>query len=105
MPSLRITRRSVFALGGGVAAAGLAEALSSGGSKRDPALASTASSTALRQRGRLPVIEMQKTLEAEGLVSGGVLSVSITRDDLGTVAGSRGMIFTGSFGLAGTLTF
>jgi hypothetical protein len=55
--------------------------------------------------GRLPVAEIERIVQAEGTVSGGVLSIDISRDDIGDVAGPLGVTFTPAFEIDGTLTF
>ncbi len=58
-----------------------------------------------RQSGTIPVKEIQAIVGAEGSVSKGVLSIDVSRDDLGTVHGPRGVEFDGSFELDGMLNF
>jgi Domain of Unknown Function (DUF1259) len=99
MTSSRITRRHALALGGGVAAAGLAGGVPFSGS------ALAASSHVLKQHGKLPAAEIQKIIQAQGTISDGVLSIGIDRDDLGEVKGPLGVTFSGSFELDGALTF
>ena len=104
MPIVRITRRGALALGGGAAAAGVAGALGLG-SARTPQSRLTASSKVLSQHGSLPAVEIERIVEADGLMSDGVLTINVKRDDIGTVEGPLGIVFTGSFGLVGTLCF
>lgn len=95
-----LDRRAAFAAFGGAAAAG--HLLTSAA----PASAhSSCAPTGRKQSGKLPAARIQKIIQAEGTVTKGVLSIDISRDDLGTVHGPRGVEFTGSFELDGTLTF
>ncbi|MFZ1992792.1 MAG: DUF1259 domain-containing protein [Solirubrobacteraceae bacterium] len=93
-----ITRRGAL-LGGGAAVGGLVAAgpLAAGAAARTPA--------ARKQSGKLPSKEIEKILELEGTVSDGVLSIDVSRDDIGKVRGPLGVEFDGSFEIDGTLTF
>jgi hypothetical protein len=95
--SEQITRRGML-LGAAAVAGGVAF-----GDVTPPARA--AGHGVLHQHGRLPAEAMQRILQAEGEVSDGVLSVDISRDDIGSVRGPRGVTFTSSFEIDGTLTF
>ena len=53
----------------------------------------------------LPVEQIERIIQAEGMVSGAVLSIDISRDDIGNVQGPRGVIFTPDFEVHGTLDF
>jgi Domain of Unknown Function (DUF1259) len=88
-----ITRRRALALGGG-AAGGLLLA-------RAP----LARAGEEGKSGGLPVKRIEQIVEAEGTVSDGVLSIDISRDDIGDVRGPRGVVFTPAFEVEGTLTF
>jgi hypothetical protein len=99
MPNPRISRRRALAMGGGAATAGLLTGVPFAGS------ALAASQHTLKQHGKLPAVEIQKIIRAQGTVNEGVLSIDIDRDDLGKVQGPLGVTFTGSFELNGTLTF
>lgn len=71
-----------------------------------PAVAAAACGpTGRGQSGKLPADHMQKILQLEGSVTKGVLSIDVSRDDLGKVRGPLGVEFTGSYELDGTLTF
>jgi Domain of Unknown Function (DUF1259) len=93
-----ITRRGAL-LGGGAAVGGLVTAgpLAAGAAARTPAVR--------KQSGKLPSKEIEKILELEGSVSDGVLSIDVSRDDIGKVRGPLGVEFDGSFEIDGTLTF
>lgn len=95
-----LDRRAALAtLGGAAAAGGLLTAA-------PPASAASACGPRGRkQAGRLPAAQIQRIVQAEGTVTKGVLSIDISRDDLGTVHGPLGVELTGSFELDGTLTF
>jgi hypothetical protein len=67
--------------------------------------ATTGVGTHRKQRGRLPAAKMQQILRAEGMVSQGVLSIDIDRDDIGDVQGPLGVTFTPAFEVNGALTF
>jgi hypothetical protein len=93
-----ISRRAAL-LGGGTAVGGLVAA----GPLVPVAAARTP--TVRKQSGKLPSDKIQKILELEGSVSDGVLSIDVSRDDLGKVRGPLGVEFDGSFEIDGTLTF
>jgi hypothetical protein len=92
-----ISRRAAL-LGGGAAVGGLAAG---------PLVAAAAARTpgVRKQSGKLPSGKIQTLLELEGSVSDGVLSIDVSRDDIGTVRGPLGVEFDGSFEIDGTLTF
>jgi uncharacterized protein DUF1259 len=93
-----VSRRRMLALGGG-AAGGLVSAA------RLSAVAD-ASTTAVRaQAGKLPAKRIQEIVQAQGTVTSGVLSIDVTRSDIGEVSGPLGVTFTPSFQIDGTLTF
>jgi hypothetical protein len=100
----RISRRHALALGGGIAAGGVL-------STAAPATATVASPDRWRRRrlrhqfGSLPVDQMQEILQAEGMVTDGVLSIDIERTDMPAVAGPLGVTFTPAFELDGMLAF
>jgi hypothetical protein len=96
--SAKVSRRGALVVGGGAAGGLLMGALPVGG-----ALASERHVEA--QRGTLPSEQMQKILQAEGTVTNGVLSIDLSRDDIGDVRGPRGVTFTPAFEVDGTLTF
>ncbi len=95
----RISRRRAISLGGGAAAG----TLLSGG-----VLAGEAQARRRRvrgQRGKLPAKQIQEIVQAQGMVTNGVLSIPISRDDIGPVRGPLGVIMDGSFEVDGALTF
>jgi hypothetical protein len=94
-----ISRRRLLAVGGGGAAAGLLSMPLSAGAKAHR------SSRVRRQNGRLPVDRIQEIVQAEGSVTSGVLSIDVSRDDIGTVRGPLGVTFTPSFEIDGMLNF
>jgi hypothetical protein len=92
-----ISRRNALALGGGLTAAAL---LSPAGAD------AAAGRRHLRgQTTPLPADQIQKIVQAEGTVTGGVLSIDIARSDIGDVKGPLGVTFTGAFQVDGSLTF
>lgn len=98
--SVAISRRRALALGGGVAAGGLLSA----------ATPFTAAAVARDhdhrgQRGVLPADQIQQILQAQGTVTNRVLSIDISRQDIGDVSGPLGVTFTPAFEINGTLTF
>jgi Domain of Unknown Function (DUF1259) len=93
----RISRRGALALGGGLAASGLLSAAA-------PAAARTHSHIRT-QAGKLPAKRIQEIVQAQGTVTDGVLSIDISRDDIGKASGPLGVTFDGSFEIDGTLTF
>lgn len=94
------SRRRALGMGAGLAAGGVL-------SSAFPVAAAAASGVRSdqQQHGSLPVEEMQEILRAQGMVSKGVLSIGIDRDDIGEVAGPLGVRFTPSFEVNGGLTF
>jgi hypothetical protein len=95
----RVTRRGALKLGGGAAAG----TLLSGG-----ALAGAAQARGhgvREQRGKLPAKQIQEIVQAQGTVTNGVLSIPISRDDIGPVRGPLGVTMDGSFEVDGALTF
>ena len=96
-----LTRRRVLALGGGLAAGGVLATAFSGSAQAAP----SSSAGVRQQHGSLPVSAIQRILQAEGTVSHGVLTIDISRDDIGDVAGPLGVTFTPAFEVNGTLTF
>ncbi|MGB9183793.1 MAG: DUF1259 domain-containing protein, partial [Solirubrobacteraceae bacterium] len=58
-----------------------------------------------KQSGKLPSKKIERILELEGRVSNGVLSIGVSRNDLGKVRGPLGVEFDGSFEIDGALTF
>jgi hypothetical protein len=96
----RISRRRALALGGGVAAGGALTAATP-----LTGIAAARAHRTLTQKGKLPAKRIQEIVAAEGTVSGGVLSIDISRDDIGEVKGPLGVTFTGAFEVDGTLTF
>jgi hypothetical protein len=92
----RLSRRRALALGGGV----VGGAILGGG----------VTSAAARARpqakvGRLPVSRIEQIVGAEGTVSGGILDITVSRDDIGTVTGPLGVTLTPEFELNGDLVF
>jgi uncharacterized protein DUF1259 len=94
-----ISRRRALGLGGSVTAGGLLAGTPVVG------VAAARSSHVLRQSGKLPADEIEKIVQAEGTVTNGVLSIDLSRDDIGDVKGPLGVTFDGSFEIDGTLTF
>lgn len=94
----RVNRRRALALGG-VTAGGL---LSAGPLS---AVAQARGDRARSQAGKLPAKRIQEIVQAEGMVSSGVLSIDIARKDIGDSKGPLGVTFTPSFEIDGTLTF
>ncbi len=94
-----ISRRSALGLSGGAAAG----AVLAGSPWLTAAEATT--NTIRRQSGKLPAEEIQRIVQAEGMVTKGVLSIDLSRDDIGDVRGPLGVTFNGSFEVDGTLTF
>lgn len=92
----RVTRR-------GLLAAGAASGLFVGGAASQAGAA--VAGTRAYQRGTLPAERIQHIVQAEGTVSDGVLSIDISRDDIGQVDGPRGVTFTPAFEVDGSLTF
>jgi len=101
--SAPISRRRALALGGGIAAGGVASAatpLTGVASARD-----RDRRMPRRQEGMLPADRIQEIVQAQGTVTEGVLSIDIDRDDIGDISGPLGVTFTPSFEINGTLTF
>lgn len=92
-----ISRRRLLAVGGGGAAAALLSTPVTAGARIAPRLR--------RQTGKLPVKQIQKIVGAEGSVSNGVLSIDVSRSDIGKSRGPRGVEFTPSFEIDGMLNF
>lgn len=107
----RLSRRRAFALAGGAAgslllasrgaraalvpARGLTLAEDGGSATPGLTLAAADASGA----ASLPVSQIESILQASGMVSNGVLSISMSRTDLGTVKGPLGVPFEGPFQL------
>lgn len=98
---LGYSRRRALTLGGSLAAGGL---LATSG-PLSAAASAHGHDGALPKRGELPADQIQTILQAEGAVSSGVLSIDVSRDDIGDVTGPDGVTFTPSFMVDGTLTF
>lgn len=99
-----VTRRRALALGGTAATSGvLLGALGQAGSAGAHNRHSHRSGD--EQHGQLPVAAIEQILQAQGMVSKGVLSIDIERKDIGDVAGPLGVTFTPAFEIDGTLTF
>jgi Domain of Unknown Function (DUF1259) len=103
-----ISRRRALTLGGGIAATG--SVLSSGGPFTSAALGRARDHRRRdddhrHQHGELPADQIQQIVQAEGTVTKGVLSIDISRQDIGDVAGPLGVTFTPAFEVDGTLTF
>jgi hypothetical protein len=97
-PAARLSRRQALAVGGGMAGGLLAA--------RTPFLGvAAAEGDRESKRGRLPADEIQQIVQAEGTVTSGVLSIDLSRDDIGDVQGPLGVTFTPAFEVDGTLTF
>jgi hypothetical protein len=97
-----ISRRRALARGGGIAAGGL---LSAATPLTGEAAARAQSFGVRRQRGKLPAKEIQAIVQAEGTVNNGVLSIGVSRSDIGKVSGPIGVTFTPAFEIDGALTF
>jgi hypothetical protein len=94
----RLSRRQALAVGGGVAGGLLAT--------RAPFVGlATATGAHESKTGKLPADQIQKIVQAEGTVTSGVLSIDLSRDDIGDVHGPLGVTFTPAFEVDGTLTF
>jgi hypothetical protein len=95
----RLTRRGALKLGGGAAAGTLLSgaALAEAAPSRDHGIR--------EQRGKLPAKQIQEIVQAQGTVTNGVLSIPISRDDIGPVHGPLGVVMDGSFEVDGALTF
>ncbi|HEY1540194.1 MAG TPA: DUF1259 domain-containing protein [Solirubrobacteraceae bacterium] len=93
-----VSRRRALALGGGAAGGLLVSASGLAG-------LAAAGSPVRKRHGDLPVGRMQRIINAEGSVSGGVLGIGIDRTDIGTVHGPQGVDFPPSFEINGDLTF
>ncbi len=91
-----VSRRRALAIGGGVAGGLLAAS---------PATGIAAAHGHQSQQGRLPARQIQEIVQAEGTVTNGVLSIGISRDDIGDVKGPLGVTFTPAFEVDGALTF
>lgn len=97
-----ISRRRALKLGGAAAAGG---ALSVATPLTAVASARGERSAYRRQHGTIPAKEIEKIVGAQGMVSEGVLNVSLSRTDIGNVAGPLGVTFTPAFEVDGNLTF
>jgi hypothetical protein len=95
---VRVSRRRAIAVGGGVAGGLLASAAPFTG-------AVAAGGRHESKAGALPADQIQKIVRAEGTVTSGVLSIDLSRDDIGDVQGPLGVTFTPAFEVDGTLTF
>jgi uncharacterized protein DUF1259 len=95
-----VSRRRALALGGGVAGGLIAAANPLTGVAR-----ADDHPPAERQHGKLPAKRIQEIVQAEGDVTHGVLSIDLSRDDIGDVEGPLGVTFTPAFEVDGTLTF
>lgn len=100
-PRTPITRRGALAVGGGALAGGLL----SGALPLTSAAAADRHEAHGSQSETLPVDQIEEILQAEGMISKGVLSIDIERKDIGDVAGPLGVTFTPAFEIDGTLTF
>jgi hypothetical protein len=96
--NVHVSRRSALVMTGGLLAGmAISEAVPG---------AAAADGTAAPELGTaLPVAKMEQILQAKGSVSGRVLGIDISRDDIGPVSGPLGVTFTPAFELNGTLTF
>jgi hypothetical protein len=97
---LRLSRRRALELGGG-----LAGGLLVAGSPVDVGAAAVRRVAPAGASDRLPVKAIERVVQAEGSVSGGVLNISLDRDDVGDVQGPLGVTFTPSFQINGNLYF
>ncbi len=95
---VRMNRRRALAVGGGVAGGLLASAAPFTG-------AVAAGERHESKPGALPADQIQRIVRAEGTVTSGVLSIDLSRDDIGDVRGPLGVTFTPAFEVDGTLTF
>lgn len=105
-PDTLINRRTAIGLGGGVALGGML-AGSPVAATAATAAAAAVKKRPLKQAGKLPAKQIQEIVQAEGSVSKGVLSIDISRDEIGggKVKGPLGVEFSGAFEVNGTLTF
>ncbi|MCU1355831.1 MAG: hypothetical protein JWM89_1249 [Acidimicrobiales bacterium] len=99
-PQKKSRRQALAATGGAVGGVLLAAS-----PLFDGAAGAAASVASEHHHGHLPVHDIEEIVEAEGSVSGGVLSIGISRDDIGDVKGPMGVTFTPAFEVDGTLTF
>ncbi len=106
-PSIRISRRRALALGGGVAAGGVLSGapLTATAAAHDRDHHREHDRESRRQHGTLPVDRIQDIIQAEGMVTNGVLSIDIERLDMPAVSGPLGVTFTPAFELDGMLAF
>lgn len=97
----RVSRRGALTLGGGLAggllAAGVPVSAGAAVARRVHAAAGAGDP--------LPVKAIERIVQAEGSVSGGVLNIGLDRDDVGDVQGPLGVTFTPSFEINGNLYF
>ena len=100
---MSLSRRAALTLGGGLAASGVLSAAVPAAAGAAPAAPN--GGRIKQQHGHLPVAKMEAILQAYGMVSKGVLSIDISRDDIGDVKGPLGVTFTPAFEVDGTLTF
>ena len=104
----RLSRRHALALAGS-ATGGLLVASRSAGAALVPARDVAASGHTLvadaPSTAGLPVQQIESILQASGSVSNGVLSISMSRTDLGTVKGPLGVPFEGMFELMHDIYF
>jgi hypothetical protein len=109
----RISRRRALTLTGGMAAGGV---LTGAGPLAGAALAQGHGDDrdhrhrhhhhdGRPQHGDLPADQIQQIVQAQGTLTKGVLSIDISRDDIGEVSGPLGVTFTPAFEIDGTLTF
>lgn len=96
---IRVSRRRALALGGAVAGGLLGTAAPFAG------ISAAEEKHHESKAGKLPADRIQQIVQAEGTVTGGVLSIDISRDDIGQVKGPLGVTFTPAFEVDGALTF
>ncbi len=110
--SARVTRRHALGLGGGVAVGGIvsagplaAVALGHDRGHRRDHQDHGEYHPERHQNGALPADRIHQIVQAQGTVTNGVLSIDISRQDIGDVSGPIGVTFTPAFEIDGTLTF
>jgi hypothetical protein len=102
-----ITRRRVLALGGVTAAGALATGAGGVSTARADA-GQQEHGPLLKQHGHLPAQAIQQILQAQGTVTSGILSIDLSRGDIGPVQAPPqvpGVVMDGAFEVDGTATF
>jgi hypothetical protein len=96
-----LSRRDALKLGSAAAGGVLLAGVASPGQPAQAAAATAGGETP----NRLPVAAIEKIIGAQGMVSDGVLSIEVDRDDIGTVHNSHGVALKPSFQVNGALVF